>query len=52
MDIQRITTLIKRPTKKGEQYYFSIPIEFIRTGKINPKKEYELQIFEIPDKVK
>jgi len=52
MTNEQITTLIKHPTKKGEQYYFSIPIEFIRSGKINPKKDYEIQIFEIPDKSK
>ncbi|MFX1394421.1 MAG: hypothetical protein ACFFAH_12715 [Promethearchaeota archaeon] len=42
-----ITTLIKRPTKKGNNYYFNIPIEYIGTGKVNPNKEYELQIYEI-----
>ena len=42
-----ITTLIKRPTKKGKNYYFNIPIEYIRSGKINPEKEYELQIYNI-----
>ena len=47
MEAKKITTLIKRPTKKGRQYYFNIPIEFIRSGKINPKKEYELQIFDV-----
>jgi hypothetical protein len=46
----KITTLIKRPTKKGGQYYFNIPIEYIRSGKINPEKEYELQIFTISSK--
>lgn len=44
-----ITTLIKRPTKKGNNYYFNIPIEYIRTGKIDPHKEYEIQIYEIPE---
>jgi len=47
MEGKKIATLIKRPTKKGGQYYFNIPIEYIRSGKINPKKEYELQIFTI-----
>ncbi|MFX1567990.1 MAG: hypothetical protein ACFFCV_06455 [Promethearchaeota archaeon] len=47
MDSKAITTLIKRPTKKGKNYYFNIPIEYIRSGKIDPKKEYELQIIAI-----
>lgn len=51
MEGERITTLIKRPTKKGGQYYFNIPIEYIRSGKINPEKQYELQIFTISSKV-
>ena len=42
-----ITTLIKKPTKKGKNYIFNIPIEYIRSGKIDPKKEYEIQIFTI-----
>ena len=47
MDDAQITTLIKKPTKKGKNYYFNIPIEYIRSGKINPEKEYEIQIFDI-----
>ncbi len=47
MEGEKITTLIKRPTKKGGQYYFNIPIEFIRSGKINPERQYELQVFTI-----
>ncbi len=47
MEQQLITTLIKKPTKKRKNYYFNIPIEFIRSGKINPKKQYELQVFTI-----
>ena len=47
MELRLITTLIKKPTKKGKNYYFNIPIEYIRSGKINPEKEYELQIFTI-----
>ena len=47
MEAKPITTLIKKPTKKGKNYYFNIPIEYIRSGKINPKKQYELQIFSI-----
>ena len=52
MHSEKITTLIKRPTKKGDQYYFNIPIEFIRSGKINPEHEYEIQIFTIVSKKK
>jgi len=47
MESKLITTLIKKPTKKGKNYYFNIPIEYIRSGKINPDKDYELQIFTI-----
>jgi len=47
MENKKITTIIKRPTKKGDQYYFSIPIEFIRSKKIDPEKNYEIQIFSI-----
>jgi len=50
MASERITTLIKRPTKKGGQYYFNVPIEFIRSGKIDPQKEYEIQIYKIYQK--
>ena len=48
MDKELITILVKKPSKKGNNYYFSIPIEFIRTKKINPEKDYELQIFSLP----
>ena len=47
MENKKITTIIKHPTKKGDQYYFSIPIEFIRSKKIDPKKDYEIQIFSL-----
>ncbi len=47
MEANRITTLIKKPTKKGKNYYFNIPIEYIRSGKINPKEQFEVQIFSI-----
>lgn len=47
MENKKITTIIKRPTKKGDQYYFSIPIEFIRSKKIDPKKDYEIQIYSL-----
>ncbi len=47
MEQNLITVIVKKPTKKGDQYYFNIPIEFIRSGKINPEKRYELQIFKI-----
>jgi len=47
MESKKITTLIKRPTKKGDQYYFSIPIEFIRSKKIDPSQDYEIQIFSL-----
>ncbi|KKL62223.1 hypothetical protein LCGC14_2187360 [marine sediment metagenome] len=49
MALSPITTLIKKPTKKGRNYYFNIPIEFIRSGKINPEKQYEIKIFDISD---
>ena len=47
MEKELITILVKKPSKKGKNYYFSIPIEFIRTKKIDPEKDYELQIFSI-----
>jgi hypothetical protein len=47
MEKELITILVKKPSKKGDQYYFNIPIEFIRTGKIDPEKDYELQIFSL-----
>ncbi|MFX0023911.1 MAG: hypothetical protein ACFE9S_16410 [Candidatus Hermodarchaeota archaeon] len=50
MEREVITTLIKKPTKKGKNYYFNIPIEYIRSGKIDPEKEYELQIFTLSSK--
>lgn len=42
-----IYKIVKKPTKKGDNYYFNIPIEFIRSEKINSKKEYEILVFEI-----
>lgn len=47
MSQKLITKLIKKPTKKGEQYYFNIPIEFIREEKIKLNTRYEVHIFEI-----
>ena len=47
MDKELITILVKKPSKKGKNYYFSIPIEFIRTKKIDPEKDYELKIFSL-----
>ena len=47
MEQKLITIIVKKPTKKGDQYYFNIPIEFIRSGKINPDKRYEVQIYNI-----
>jgi hypothetical protein len=44
-----ITILIKKPTKKGNNYYFNIPIEFINKGKIKQVESYELHIFSIPE---
>ena len=42
-----IFKIIKKPTKKGDNFYFNIPIDFIRTKKIDPEKEYEILVFEI-----
>ena len=47
MEKELITILVKKPSKKGNNYYFSIPIEFIRTNKIDPEKDYELHVFSI-----
>ena len=47
MDKELVTILVKKPSKKGKNYYFSIPIEFIRTKKIDPEKDYEIQIFSL-----
>ncbi len=47
MEQNLITIIVKKPTKKGDQYYFNIPIEFIRSGKIIPEKRYEVQIYNI-----
>ena len=42
-----IYKIVKKPSKKGENYYFNIPIEYIRTGKINPEKEYEILVYKL-----
>jgi len=42
-----VLKIVKSPTKKGDNYYFNIPIEFIRTKKIDPEKEYEILVFKI-----
>lgn len=47
MDQNLITVIVKKPTKKGDQYYFNIPIEFIRSGKIDPERRYEVKIYTI-----
>jgi len=44
-----IAKIIKKPTKKGDNYYFSIPIEFIRSKKIELDKRYELLIYKIEE---
>lgn len=44
-----IFKIVKSPTKKGDQYYFNIPIELIRTGKIKLKDNYELLCFRIKE---
>ncbi len=36
----------KKPSKKGENYYFNIPIQLFRSEIINSKLEYEIQVFE------
>jgi hypothetical protein len=47
MEKELITILVKKPSKKGNNYYFSIPIEFIRSKKIDSEKNYEIQIFSL-----
>lgn len=47
MEQDLITMVVKKPTKKGDQYYFNIPIDFVRTGKINPEKKYEVRIYNL-----
>lgn len=42
-----IYKIIKKPTKKGVNYYFNIPIDYIRTKKINPDEEYEILVFKL-----
>ena len=37
----------KKPTKKGNNYYFNIPVQLIRSEIINLEVEYEIRIFEI-----
>ena len=48
MSEQLITILVKKPTKKENNYYFNIPIEFINSRKIKPDQNYEIKIFTIP----
>lgn len=42
-----IFKIVKKPTKKGDNYYFNIPIDFLRSGKIDLDKEYETLVFDI-----
>ena len=44
-----IFKIVKEPTKKGDQYYFNIPIEFIRSGKVKLNNSYELLCFKIKE---
>jgi len=52
MSSSLITILVKKPTKKGNNYYFNIPIEYIRSGKIHPEKEYEIKIIDFSEEPK
>jgi len=45
-----IYKIVKKPTKKGENYYFNIPIAFVESGKIELGKEYEILVYKIDKK--
>ncbi len=45
-----IFKIVKKPTKKGEQYYFNIPIELIRSKRISIEEDYELLCYKIKSK--
>ena len=40
----------KKIDKKGNNYYFNIPIQLIRSEIINPVIKYEIRIFKINQK--
>ena len=42
-----VVKFTKKPTKKGEYYYFNIPIQIIRLEIIDPTIEYEIKIYKI-----
>ena len=45
-----LLSFVAKPSKKGPQYYFSIPIAYIRDGHINHDKTYRLYLEELEEK--
>jgi len=45
-----ITIFNRKPSKMGKDYYFKISRDVIREGIIDPKRMYELRIFNFDDK--
>ena len=43
IEVDKITlSFVSKPTKKGPQYYFNIPITYIKDGHISPEKKYRI----------
>jgi len=50
MESKEFKTIINgKPAKQGNYYHFTIPIEMIKKGIIDPDKFYELRIFVFDD---
>ena len=44
-----LLSFVGKPAKKGPQYYFSIPITYIRDGHIKTKKRYRIYLEELEE---
>jgi len=40
-----VVKFLRKPTKRGKYFYFSIPIQLIRSEIIDPAEEYEIKIY-------
>ena len=45
-----ILSFIAKPSKKGPQYYFNIPITYIKDGHIKPERKYRIYPKELEEK--
>ena len=44
-----LLSFVGKPSKKGPQYYFNIPITYIKDKHINPEKSYRIYLEELKE---